>query len=66
MPVGMRSSSTASTSASDFTSLDEASDWKRLAAAFSTTVSTSVFQAPQAGHWPCHLGELPPHSVQVY
>ena len=25
------------------------------------TVSTSVFHAPQAGHWPAHFGELAPH-----
>ncbi len=24
-------------------------------------VSTSVFQASQAGHWPAHFGELAPH-----
>src|SRR5262249_26221289 len=29
-------------------------------------VSTSVFHALHAGHWPCHLGLCPPHSVQVY
>ncbi len=29
------------------------------------TVSTSVFQAPQWGHWPCHFGLWPPHSVQL-
>ena len=26
--------------------------------------STTVFQAPQAGHWPCHFGISFPHSVQ--
>ena len=26
--------------------------------------STSVFQAPQCGHCPCHFGDWPPHSVQ--
>ena len=30
-----------------------------------TTVSTSVFHAPQCGHWPCHLGLVAPHSVQL-
>jgi hypothetical protein len=29
------------------------------------TLSTNVFQAPQCGHWPCHFGETPPHSVQL-
>ena len=28
-------------------------------------VSTSVFQAVQCGHWPCHLLLVPPHSVQA-
>ena len=27
--------------------------------------STSVFQASQCGHCPCHLGACPPHSVQL-
>ena len=31
----------------------------------STTVSTSVFHAPQSPHWPAHLG-VEPHSVQPY
>ena len=30
------------------------------------SVSTSVFHAPQCGHWPCHLLLRPPHSVQAY
>jgi Zn-finger protein len=38
---------------------------KRLDEAASATVSTSVFQALQCGHWPCHFGDWPPHSVQV-
>ncbi len=29
------------------------------------SVSTSVFQAPQPGHWPCHLGAVAPHSVHA-
>ncbi len=29
------------------------------------TDSTRVFQAPQCGHWPCHFGDCPPHSVQL-
>jgi len=37
---------------------------KRLVGAASARVSTRVFQAEQCGHWPCHFGELPPHSVQ--
>ena len=35
------------------------------AAAPSATASTSVFQASQCGHLPCHFGLVPPHSVQV-
>jgi hypothetical protein len=38
---------------------------KRFFGAVSSTDSTSVFQAPQLGHLPCHLGSTPPHSVQV-
>ena len=30
-----------------------------------TTVSTSVFQALQPGHWPTHLGDCAPHSLQL-
>ena len=30
------------------------------------SVSTSVFQAPQCGHCPCHLSVWPPHSLQLY
>jgi hypothetical protein len=37
---------------------------KRVAAGVAT-VSTSVFQALHCGHWPCHLGEVAPHSVQL-
>jgi hypothetical protein len=28
-------------------------------------LSTSEFQALQAGHCPTHLGELAPHSLQM-
>ena len=38
---------------------------KRGLAAPSSTASTSVFQAPQLGHLPCHFGLLPPHSVHA-
>jgi hypothetical protein len=40
---------------------------KRFFAApgISSTLSISVFHAPQLGHLPSHFGELPPHSVQV-
>jgi len=31
----------------------------------SATPSTSVFHAPQCGHWPCHFGDSPPHSWQA-
>ena len=36
-----------------------------VAAAALAVCSTSVFQAPQEGHLPSHLGLLPPHSVQT-
>ncbi|PTU02325.1 hypothetical protein DBR45_12915 [Pseudomonas sp. HMWF031] len=29
-------------------------------------VSVSVFQAPHSPHWPAHLGNVEPHSVQPY
>ena len=41
---------------------------KRLLApppAGAATCSISVFQAPQLGHLPSHLGLVPPHSVQT-
>ena len=38
--------------------------WKRVARGVAI-VSTSVFHAPQCGHWPCHFGLWPPHSVQL-
>jgi hypothetical protein len=27
--------------------------------------STSVFQSPHEGHWPCHLGVCAPHAEQA-
>ncbi|RMU66769.1 hypothetical protein ALP24_04115 [Pseudomonas syringae pv. aptata] len=36
------------------------------AAPLSIMVSTSVFQAPHSLHWPAHLGNVAPHSVQPY
>jgi hypothetical protein len=66
-PVGVRCMSTASMSASTATSAVFASEANRffVAAAVSATDSIRVFQAPQAGHLPSHLGLVPPHSVQV-
>jgi len=64
MSVAMRLSSEASTSCSSCTWLVAASPAKR-GFADSAIVSTRVFQAPQAGHCPCHFGDCPPHSVQV-
>src|SRR5690606_8028486 len=42
----------------------EAGDF--CAAAVSSTISDSVFQAPHSAHWPCHLLCSPPHSPQTY
>ncbi len=44
-----------------------ASEAKRFfaGAVVSATDSISVFQAPQCGHLPSHLGLVPPHSVQT-
>jgi hypothetical protein len=39
-------------------------DWNRVAGGVAI-VSTSVFHALQCGHWPCHFGAWPPHSVQL-
>ena len=36
-----------------------------LADGASATVSSSVFQALQCGHWPNHFGLVPPQSRQV-
>ena len=69
MPVGWRSASAASIS--DSVATDSAGVRprdgvaKRFLAAPSSTDSTSVFQAPQLGHLPCHFGLVPPHSVQA-
>ncbi len=67
MPVGVRATSAASMSASTAIAEVGASEAKRWrsAAGASATVSIRVFQAPQSGHLPCHLGVLPPHSVQL-
>ena len=55
-------------SSSTVTSELGASDAKRFldAPSASATVSISVFQAPQAGHFPSHLGLVLPQSVQTY
>ena len=67
MPVGVRSNSLASISASVATSAVLASEAKRLraGAADSATVSMRVFHASQWGHLPSQRGVVPPHSVQV-
>ena len=66
-PVGVRSISDASISDNTATSAVLASDAKRFLAGASlwATDSMSVFQALQCGHLPNHLGEVPPHSLQV-
>jgi len=33
--------------------------------AFGAVFSSSVFQAPQASHLPCHLGKMLPHAAQT-
>ena len=66
-PVGVRSTSAASISLSVATGWLRARAWKRFLpapAAASATDSSSVFQALQCGHWPSHLGLVPPHSRQ--
>ncbi|MCY1356902.1 hypothetical protein D9M69_433680 [compost metagenome] len=65
MPLEKRGTSAASISDSLRTMADAASGWKRLDAAVSATVSTSVFHCWQCGHWPAQRGAVPPHSVQV-
>ena len=67
MPVGVRSISLASMSASAATSAALASDANRLRAGApdSGTVSIRVFQASQCGHLPSQRGLVPPHSVQT-
>src|SRR6185295_18443605 len=69
MSVGSRGKSSASTSARATTSAEPPRLAKRLVpftTVISSAVSTSVFHALQCGHWPCHLGVWPPHSVQVW
>jgi hypothetical protein len=42
--------------------MDRAADGVRPAADLGAAiVSTRVFHAPQAAHWPAHFGELVPH-----
>ena len=36
-----------------------------FAAGFLSSNSTMLFHAPQAGHWPCHLGVSLPHWLQI-
>ena len=66
MPVGVRSTSLASMSASAATAEVLASEAKRFfaGALLSTTVSISVFQASHCGQRPSQRGLVPPHSVQ--
>lgn len=66
-PEGMRASSRASTSDSRCSLPASAIKPKRLPPAdtFSFTLSASVFHCWQPGHWPCHLGDCPPHSVHT-
>src|SRR5690606_5446071 len=74
MPVETRASSWCRTSPSGVTfgastlpaqlARREAGDFR--AAAVSSTISDSVFQAPHSAHWPCHLLCSPPHSPQTY
>jgi len=43
-----------------------AHDWKRAFFGSGAAMpSCKVFHSPQCGHLPCHLGTVPPHSVQV-
>ena len=64
-PVGKRGVCVASTLASRRTvPVLPATVWKRAGAGVAI-VSTRVFQTPQWGHCPCHLGLWPPHSVHV-
>ena len=68
-PVENRGTSAATTSSRRCTPPLAASGAKRLATAArgaSITDSCSVFQAPQLGQRPAHLGVEPPHSVQTY
>jgi len=64
-PVGNLGLFLASTLPSGRTALPfPATVWKRVGGG-AATVSTSVFHAAQCGHWPCHFGLWPPHSVQL-
>ena len=67
MPVGVRSTSLASMSASAATADVFASEAKRFFAgvALSATVSIKVFQASHCGHLPSQRALVPPHSVQT-
>src|SRR5687767_14447502 len=71
-PVGVRATSVASISERVASSDTPASAAycvpKRLLAGpllLPATCSMSVFQAPQLGHLPSHLGLVPPHSLQT-
>jgi hypothetical protein len=73
MPVDTRASSPWRTSLSAVTcgaSSFPAQPLRRAAgdcaAAESSTISLSEFQAPHSPHWPCHLLCSAPHSAQTY
>jgi hypothetical protein len=63
-PVSMRGTCSAPTSASRRTGGAPAAG--RPAGAAPGRASSSVFHAPQPGHWPCHFGVTAPHSAQAY
>ena len=67
MPVGSRGTSAAVTLESSCTCVVSAAhDWKRAFFGSGAAMpSCKVFHSPQCGHLPCHLGTVPPHSVQV-
>ena len=66
-PVGLRSTSLASMSASTATSAVALSAAKRflVSPCCGAIPSTRLFHAPQAGHLPNHLGLVPPQSEQT-
>jgi hypothetical protein len=66
MPVGWRGTSTALTRDKSTTcAVSAAHDWKRAFFGSGAAMSSCrVFHSPQCGHLPCHLGTVPPHSVQ--
>src|SRR3546814_2998436 len=74
MPVETRASSWWRTSPSGITfgastlpaQLERRDAGDFCAAADSSTISDSVFQAPHSAHCPCHLLCSPPHSPQPY